>query len=332
MRQIIVFLSIWTLVSCTNDSGGLPESYKEVDQVIWVVSDLEGTISGYEKLGFTQVMNLGVSVVENGASKGDATVRLARANLAGALVNWIEPLDGNSVFHQFHRTHGDGAMSLVHRFPEGKSLKREVDRLESLGVAVLDEITLLTEKGALQFVLMDTQAEGKFILGFTKGTDPMNIRETLSMDNRHGMKLDQYAFAIRDPEPVSRYWSSLGLPEFQINHPELGETRYYGEIVDHQLIQGWQRHGSIAYEWCIPVKPPIVYEDHIQKHGEGIHHLAFSVPDMDLVLDDYRSRGFQVSMGGTWGEKGKPGSGRYEYIDLEKAGGLTMELLWNYQD
>lgn len=76
----------------------------------------------------------------------------------------------------------------------------------------------------------------------------------------------------------------------------------------------------------------MVYEDHIQRHGEGIHHLAFMVKDMDKVIDDYTSRGFVVSMGGTWGEKGKPGSGRYEYIDLEKAGGLTMELLWSYSE
>jgi hypothetical protein len=36
-------------------------------------------------------------------------------------------------------------------------------------------------------------------------------------------------------------------------------------------------------------------------------------------------------MGGTWGEKDKPGSGRYEYINLEDAGGVTMELLWNFK-
>ncbi|HAQ19166.1 MAG TPA: hypothetical protein DCR40_08040 [Prolixibacteraceae bacterium] len=86
----------------------------------------------------------------------------------------------------------------------------------------------------------------------------------------------------------------------------------------------------MAYEWCIPVKRPIVYADHIKLHGEGIHHLAFSVNDMDKVLNDYESLGYKNSMGGTWGEKGKPGSGRYEYIELEKAGGVTMELLWNY--
>jgi hypothetical protein len=124
----------------------------------------------------------------------------------------------------------------------------------------------------------------------------------------------------------------MGLPPLEISHPELGSPMYYGEPADHELIQGWQRHGSIAYEWCIPVKPPIVYEDHINLHGEGIHHLAFSVNEMDPVLDDFRSRGFVVSMGGTWGESGKPGSGRYEYIDLEQTGGVTMELLWNYRE
>ena len=330
--RFLFYMSLWTMISCTGESGELPEPYQHVDQVIWVVSDLEGTISGYEQLGFKQVLDLGVTTVESGSGREESSVRLARANLAGAIVNWIQPLDGNSIFHEFHRIHGDAAMSLVHRFSDRRALSREVGRLESLGIDVLEKITLVTEKGNLPFILLDSEAEGKFFLGFTHGSDPMKIKESLGEENRHGMKLNQYAFAIRDPEPVSGFWSRLGLPEFQINHPVLGETRYYGELVDHLLIQGWQRHGTIAYEWCIPVRPPIVYEDHILRHGEGIHHLAFSVPDMDEVLDDYRSRGFVVSMGGTWGEKGKPDSGRYEYIDLEEAGGLTMELLWNYSE
>jgi hypothetical protein len=101
-------------------------------------------------------------------------------------------------------------------------------------------------------------------------------------------------------------------------------------MVDHKLVQGWQRHGTVAYEWCIPVKLPIVYEDHIIKHGEGIHHLAFTVDNMDKVLEDFRSKGYIVSMGGTWGESYKQDFGRYEYVDLENAGGVTMELLWNH--
>ena len=146
------------------------------------------------------------------------------------------------------------------------------------------------------------------------------------------MKINQYAFAIREADEVSEFWAKLGFPEFEIKHPILGDTKYYGEIVDHELIQGWQKHGTVSYEWCIPVKPPIVYADHIKLHGEGFHHLAFSVNDMDVVLQDYMARGYTNTMGGTWGEKGKPGSGRYEYIGLEEAGGVTIELLWNYSE
>ena len=153
----------------------------------------------------------------------------------------------------------------------------------------------------------------------------------LTSENMHSLALNQYAFAIRNDNinDVSTYWHKIGFPEFEINHPVLGDKHYYGSKVDHDLIQGWQRQGDIAYEWCIPVSTPIVYDDHIKKHGEGIHHLAFAVEDMDKVLADYTSKGYVVSMGGTWGEEGKPGSGRYEYIDLADAGGVTVELLWS---
>lgn len=326
---ILCFL---VFTSCTGTSDKIPDPYLHVDQVIWVVADVDRTLSEYAELGFTSTLDLGVANVVSDSRKDPATVRIVRANLAGALVNWIQPLEGECIFREFHSSYGDGAMSLVHRFNSRREMKGEINRLKGLGTGLLETVTLETTKGDLKFHLMDTRPEGKYILGFVSGDDPMNIKEVLNANNRHGMKINQYAFAIREADPVSRYWGGLGLPEFQINHPELGDTHYYGKLVDHELIQGWQRHGDVAYEWCIPVKLPIVYEDHIRKHGEGIHHLAFTVQDMDEVLEDYRSRGFVVSMGGTWGEKGKPGSGRYEYIDLDKAGGVTMELLWNYKE
>jgi len=332
MKRIKIAWAVLILCTGILNASDIPAVYNHVDQVLWVVSDVERTMDGYRELGFSQIKDLGKVTATMESSGKSQKVRLVCANLGGAHVNWIEPLKGNSVFTEFLEEYGDGAMSLVHRFPDQKSMEQEIGRLSNLGIQMLERIAIQTGSGELRFVLMDTRGEGKFNLGFICDDEGPDLFQTLSTENRDGLKLNQYAFAIRDPDPVSTFWHRIGLPEFQINHPVLGETHYYGEIVDHELIQGWQRHGDIAYEWCIPVKPPIVYEDHIQLHGEGIHHLAFSVADMDQVLEDYTSRGYVVSMGGTWGEKGKPGSGRYEYIDLEKAGGLTMELLWNYRE
>jgi len=332
MKKILLLLLLSVLFMSADKSAVIPEVYQEVDQVLWVVADLDKTISGYEELGFSQILDLGTVEVKSESTKRKGKVRLVCANLAGAQVSWVQPLKGKTIFHDFHSVHGDAAMSLVHRFSSKNELEKELDRLEKLDLGVLEKISLETAEGALSFVLMNTEAEGKYILGFTYGEMGLKIQSALSEKNRLNLKLNQYAFAIRDPDAVSAFWSHVGLPELQISYPELGAPMYYGKPADHELIQGWQRHGTIAYEWCIPVKPPIVYEDHIKKHGEGIHHLAFSVQDMDMVLEDYTSQGFVVSMGGTWGETGKPGSGRYEYIDLEEAGGLTMELLWNYKE
>ncbi|HAQ19172.1 MAG TPA: hypothetical protein DCR40_08070 [Prolixibacteraceae bacterium] len=326
-----LFIALFVLFfSYGKSESEVPEHFKRVDQTLWVVKDLDNVIAHWAKLGFNQVIRFDTVVAEFKKTGKTVKIRLAKANLGGANITWIQPLGEKSVFSEFNHSYGDGAMSLVHRLKSNEALQAELNRLNRIGLEIKEEINIVTKEGSLNYVLVDTRNEGKYYLGYTYGDEDLKIMQKLSSENLHNMKINQYAFAIRKPEKVSEFWHKIGQPEFQISNPVLGNTHYYGKIVDHKLIQGWQRHGTIAYEWCIPVKPPIVYEDHINKHGEGIHHLAFSVDNMDKVLEDYRSKGYVVSMGGTWSETGKPGSGRYEYIDLEKAGGVTMELLWNH--
>ncbi len=330
MRFLFLILLTLTLCACSHKTTKVPAHLKHVDQVLWIVDDLDNVMAHWQDLGFRQILVQDTLEAELKSQGTTIPLTMARANLGGAHIVWIQPLEKSSVFAKFHSGYGDGAMSLVHRMANEEQLQRELERLSGLGVNVLEELSLSTGQGNLKYTLMDTRTDGKYVLGYTC-VDPFPWQE-LTAENRHHLKLNQYAFAIRKAEPVSAFWAKIGFPEFEINHPVLGDTKYYGEIVDHELIQGWQRHGTVAYEWCIPVKPPIVYEDHINLHGEGIHHLAFSVSDMDAALQDYAARGYVNTMGGTWGERGKPGSGRYEYIGLEDAGGVTMELLWNYTE
>jgi len=330
MRNTLLMLSCVLLISCGNNAPDAPEYFKNADQVLWVVGDLDHTISQWNKLGFNQIINLGTANAFMKKSGSMVKIKIAKANLGGANITWIQPMEGESLFTEFHKTYGDGAFSLVHRMEKKKGIRAECRRLAKLGVKVKEEIRIPTRKGELFYVVADTYDKGKYYLGFATGWDDEKIVKSLSPGNLHDLKLSQYAFAIRDPKPVSEYWHSLGQPEFQINEPVLGNPHYFGKSVDHSLIQGWQKEFDIDYEWCIPVKNPTVYDDHIKKHGEGIHHLAYSVKDMEAVLKDFTEKGFSVSQGGTWGESGKPGSGRYEYVDLEKAGGLALELLWSF--
>lgn len=330
MRQILFML--FMIIIRDSAMSQVPEHFKKVDQVIWIVEDVDQVVSEWNKLGFDQVIKLGKVSAELKEEGKSVFLKMATTNLGGAHVVWIQPLKEQSIFSRFQDGYGDGAMSLVHRLISREAQDAEVRRLAGLGVQVVEEVKIDSKKGNITYVLMNTEDEGKYMIGYTYGDLGESLFEGLRSDNLHDLKINQYAFAINDYEPISEFWAKIGQPVFQINRPVLGNTHYYGKPTDHELIQGWQRHGTIAYEWCIPVRPPIVYADHIKIHGEGIHHLAFTVSDMDEVLDDYSSRGFVNSMGGTWGEKRKPGSGRYEYIDLEKSGGVTMELLWSFKE
>lgn len=330
MKFLTTTLLFLILIPFSGKTENVTEHFKHVDQVIWVVDDLNEVVRQWKNLGFEQIKILGK--VKVGSVKNKTfNVQIAVANLGGAHITWIQPLTDISVLSSFQHNYGNGAMSLVHKLPSKSFLQNEINRLSEIGISVLDQLTFTTSKGKLELTLMDTQKEGKYVLGYITAETSDELHAGLTAENRHDLKLNQYAFAINEPEDISKFWTKIGFPAFQISYPELGETKYQGKIVDHELIQGWQRQGDIAYEWCIPVKGPIVYADHIQMHGEGIHHLAFSVNDMDKVLKDYESLGYMNTMGGNWGEKGKPGSGRYEYVGLEEAGGMTMELLWNFQ-
>lgn len=331
MNYLLIAFFILFSLPIMNNKKKVPEHFKHVNQVIWVVNDLDDVIDKWKKLGFQQIEIFG-NVTATSKNNKQFDVRMAVANLGGAHITWIEPISRNSVFSKFHDDYGDGAMSLVHELSSKTALYKEIARLSAMEVKVLDKLLFLTPKGKLNITLVDTRKQGKYVLGYITREDSDDLHAGLTDENKHNIKLNQYAFAVKKAEGISEFWSKIGFAEFQINHPELGETKYHGKIVDHKLIQGWQRQGDIAYEWCIPVKGPIVYADHIDKHGEGIHHLAYSVENIDEILKDYASFGYKNTMGGTWGEKGKPGSGRYEYIGLEDAGGMTMELLWNYQE
>jgi hypothetical protein len=91
------------------------------------------------------------------------------------------------------------------------------------------------------------------------------------------------------------------------------------------------RHGTVVYEWIIPEKGPSTWHDHLEKHGEGVHHLAFNVDDMDRAIAEWKQAGYPYVMGGAWGEPGKRGYGRFAYMDAQAAGGIDIELLWSYR-
>ena len=72
-----------------------------------------------------------------------------------------------------------------------------------------------------------------------------------------------------------------------------------------------------------------MYEDFLKAHGEGFHHFALDVPDIDAASRALEALAAQIVQSGYWGEKDKPGYGPLRLRRHERVGGLTIELLWS---
>ncbi|HUL77524.1 MAG TPA: VOC family protein [Vicinamibacteria bacterium] len=307
---------------------GAPGFYRRVASVHWVVRDLDRVKAGWGRLGFP-ARDLGEMTVAGSlrGRTGSARFRVAQARLAEANVVWIQPVEGESALREHLDRHGDGVFSLNYAVPSREALDAEVGRLAGLGVAVLQRADLPTPTGRLTVVHMDTAADGKYVVGLLSGDAPPPPADGTSTGPP--LKLSQYALVVRSLESASAYWQRLGLPAMEITHGPLSDLRYRGQPGRFDQRLGWHRHGTVTWEWIEPVAGPTVYEEYLKEHGEGLHHLAFDVPDMDAACAAWEALGVPIVQSGAWGEKGKPGSGRFAYAATDAFGGVTTEFLWS---
>jgi catechol 2,3-dioxygenase-like lactoylglutathione lyase family enzyme len=322
------------VASASLGAAETPELYRQVASVHWVVRDLEATKAAWARLGFRAVQDLGETTVAGSfrAQSGTTKLRVATARLAGLEVVWMQPVEGQNALAEFLARHGDGIFSLNYRAASKEALEAEVARLSALGVGVLQRAEVPSGAGALTIVHMDTEPQGKYVLGLVHGAPPASAPGEAAATAEgppFPAKLSQYALVVESLQPVSDYWERLGFPAMDVTHPALSDLRYHGEPGRFDQKLGWHRHGTVTWEWIEPLQGPTVYRDFLKAHGEGFHHIAFDVPDIDAAARAWEAVGVSIVQSGAWGEKGKPGSGRFAYANTAPIGGVTVELLWN---
>ena len=239
----LIALSLLALALAVPSRAELPEMYRRVASVHWVVKDLGQVQAGWGKLGFPALQDLGEMTIA-GSLRGQSSssrFRIAQSRIGGANVLWIQPLEGESAFGEHLARRGEGVVSVNYAAPSQEALEAEVRRLGSLGVPVLQRAEVVTPAGRLTVVHMDTAAEGKYVLGLVHGEAPRPTVEAPPAP--FPAKLSQYALVVKSLEKVSAYWQRLGFPAMEITHGPLTDLVYRGEPGRFDQRLGWHRHG-----------------------------------------------------------------------------------------
>jgi catechol 2,3-dioxygenase-like lactoylglutathione lyase family enzyme len=306
--------------------------YGHVVHVGWVVKDLDRVVGFWEKLGLKNIRRNDVQEFPDVTYRGKKTplsMKMAFGDIGGVQVEWIQPVKGASVYNEFLQKHGDGVHHLAYAVASPEQLDEQTKYFKSKGVAVVQSGTWQGSKGKGHFAYLDTAPNGggqTIELVYSPDAPPPGAAKA-STNEYPFNKIAQYAFVVRDVKKVGAFYESLGFGGMPVDHNVSVDRIYRGKPGKFEMYLGWGRFGDVTFEWIQSLVGPSVYDEALKAHGEGFHHLAFEVRDMDEAIKLLQSRGAPVSQTGGWDNPGS--KGRFAYLDTERYGGVTIELLWN---
>ena len=306
----------------------LPQYYQTINRVTWVSKNIDAILPTWIALGMTDIheyANIQAVGTDHGKTASIYT-RQVTGRLGNLTVNFLQPAERQrNSYNDFLETHKDGIFSVVHEVPTKEAMDNEIQRMAHLGVSVLQQVTFEIDHTPVTYTYFDTEPQGKYVLGlvYWPGGAPKPLgQKTVS----------HIAPVVRNAAAVTDFWRKLGFPGFELEHATpRDDSRYRGQPLSLAFEVGFQRIGSISYEWIQPPSTPDnIYEDFLKRHGEGIQHIGIPVDDLSKATVAYEKLGFPVWQAGAWGDIGKPDSGQYHYMDTDKIGGVSVELVHAY--
>ncbi len=132
---------------------------------------------------------------------------------------------------------------------------------------------------------------------------------------------------VRDVEKTAWVLSErFGIGPFEIRkkHYPSSQASVRGEPVEYTLKFGYSKVGPITLELVETLEGRTIYQEFLEEHGEGIHHIGFPTPlPFDEELEKWRKDGIeplQVS------RLDDPEEG-WAYMDTQGLVGFLIEVL-----
>lgn len=140
--------------------------------------------------------------------------------------------------------------------------------------------------------------------------------------------LAQVGIIVRDLERgVAAYNALLGLSSWSI-------YTYDADFVQDLTYRGAPGEFSLrvalsasipVVELMQPLTGPSIYDEWLEQHGEGLHHIGIEVPSMPEAVAAAKEAGFEVMQSGRG--YGVEGDGGFAYLDTYERLRIIVELL-----
>lgn len=140
-----------------------------------------------------------------------------------------------------------------------------------------------------------------------------NKREAKKGSEKRMKKVDHIGIAVRDLNAVLPYYTdTLGLPLMKIEEVESQKVRV--AFIDA---------GNVKLELLEAMDDQSAIYKFLEKKGEGIHHIAFGVENIEQRMEELRDKGIRLLS-----DKPNPGAGgaMVAFLHPKSSNGVLYEL------
>ena len=123
-------------------------------------------------------------------------------------------------------------------------------------------------------------------------------------------------------ETIEYYERVFGFGPFEVRQVDYPNATYYGEIAGYRGKRAFFHLGPIQIELIELIDGKIIHEVFLKEKGEGVHHIAFEVDNLETSKRNAEKAGLKVTQSYT-----RPDGRGFAYLDTDKTGGIIFELV-----
>ena len=138
----------------------------------------------------------------------------------------------------------------------------------------------------------------------------------------------QASVAVRDLEAAMDHYVSIGVGPFMVYTVDTRDVPgivYRGKPADYRVRAAMAHLGPLILELIENQRGESIYQEFLDEHGPGLHHLGINVDDYEAARNELLSRGYESIQRGPI--EGIERNGWFEYFDTVKDFGTCLELL-----
>lgn len=154
-----------------------------------------------------------------------------------------------------------------------------------------------------------------------------------------GKQRQEPAFAIRDiaqiciivpdlDKAVENFWNVFGIGPWHFytyGKPLVKRMTRKGKPSEYKMRVALANAGKMRIELIEPLEGDTVYQEFVEKHGYGVHHLGVLTENMQESLERAEAAGLAMTQDGAG--FGPDDDGHYAYLDTEDLISTTIELI-----